>query len=316
MPPNHPPSPDKPLSMSPLDWLLLVTLSVLWAGSFLFAKIALADLPPLTLGLGRVAIAAAIIAILIKPLGGTVPRDFETWRRFTILATVNNAIPFTLILLGQIHITIGLASILNATSPLFTALIAHWMTQDDKLNRGRILGVAVGFAGVVILLGPDLLSELGTQVWAQLALLGAALSYSFGALYARRMRGLPPVTIAGGQLAMATVVLLPFALAIDGPWAFARASAGSLAAMTALAAFSTAIAYLMYFRLIARAGATNAILVTFLIPVSAILLGIALLNEAVEPRQILGMLTIFAGLAAIDGRLVRAIGRSFHRTKP
>jgi drug/metabolite transporter (DMT)-like permease len=301
--------------MTAIDWLLLVALSILWAGSFLFAKIALADLPPLTLGLGRVALAAAVIAVLIKPLGGGWPRDPETWKRFAILATLNNAVPFTLILFGQIHITIGLASILNATSPLFIVLIAHWATQDDRLTFGRALGVAVGFLGVVVLIGPDLLSEVGTQVWAQLALLGAALFYAFGALYARRMRGHAPVTIAGGQLVMATVLLVPLALAFDGPLAMAQATAGSLAAMAALAVFSTALAYLMYFRVLTRAGATNAMLVTFLIPVSAILLGIVILGEAVVPRQLAGMLTIFLGLAAIDGRLLRRIANGFRRQK-
>jgi drug/metabolite transporter (DMT)-like permease len=302
--------------MTATDWLLLVALSILWAGSFLFAKIALADLPPLTLGLGRVAIAAAVIAVLIRPLGGAFPRDRTTWGHFAILAALNNAIPFTLILLGQIHITIGLASILNATSPLFTVLIAHWTTQDDKLTVGRAFGLIAGFAGVVVLIGPDLLSELGAQVWAQLALLGAALFYSFGALYARRMRGHAPVTIAGGQLAMATVLLLPFALVFDGPDAIMRGSSGSLAAMAALAVFCTALAYLMYFRILTRAGATNAMLVTFLIPVSAILLGIAVLGETVEPRQLAGMAAIFLGLAAIDGRPAKLLAQRFRRTNP
>jgi drug/metabolite transporter (DMT)-like permease len=295
--------------MTATDWALLVALSFLWAGSFLFAKIALADVLPLTLSLGRVAIAGAIVAVLVKPLGGAFPQGFETWKRFAILATLNNVVPFTLILLGQIHITIGLASILNATGPLFTVLIAHWVTHDDRLTVGRALGVAVGFLGVVLLIGPDLLSDLGVQVWAQFALLGAALSYAFGALYARRMRGHPPVTIAFGQLAMATLLLLPIAFVVDGPGAIAQASGGSLAAMVALAAFSTALAYLIYFRVLVRAGASNAMLTTFLIPVSAILLGIAVLGEAVEPRQIAGMLTIFAGLAVIDGRLARAAAR-------
>lgn len=188
--------------MSTADWLLLIALSVLWGGSFYFAKVAVLEIPPLTLALGRVVIGGALIAVLIRPLGGTLPRDAATWRMFAVLAAINNAIPFTLIFWGQQHIPIGLASILNATSPLFTVLIAHAATTDDKLTPGRVVGLIAGFAGVVVLIGPDLMSELGRHVLAQLALLAAAFSYALGAVYSRRLRGHKPVVIAGGQLMM------------------------------------------------------------------------------------------------------------------
>ena len=300
--------------MSTADWLLLIALSMLWGGSFYFAKVAVLEIPPLTLALGRVLIAGAVIAVLIRPLGATLPRDLRTWRQFTVLAALNNAIPFTLILWGQIYIPIGLASILNATSPLFTVVVAHFVTQDDKLTPGRVIGLLAGFAGVVVLIGPDLLTELGRHVWAQLALLTAAFFYALGAVYARRLRGHRPVTIAGGQLLMSAVLLAPFALAIDRPWTLPPVSGAAIWAMVSLAVFCTALAYLIYFRILGRAGATNALLVTFLIPVSAILLGLLLLDESLDLRQLAGMAAIALGLAAIDGRPARYLAGKFSRT--
>jgi drug/metabolite transporter (DMT)-like permease len=300
--------------MSPADWTLLLLLSVLWGGSFYFAKIAVAEIPPLTLALGRVGIAAAALAIVARLLAVPFPRDPAVWRQLTVMAALNNALPFTLIFWGQIHISVGLASILNATSPLFGVLVAHAFTHDDRLTAGRIVGLIAGFAGVVLLIGPGLLSELGTDVLAELACLAAACSYAFGAVLARRLRGVPPVMVATGQLTMSTVLLLPFVLLFDKPSALLTASNAALAALVAIALLSSALAYLIYFRLIARAGATNALLVTFLIPVSAILMGIVLLDESLSARQLAGMIAIFIGVAAIDGRAGQFAARSLRRT--
>ena len=295
------------LSMSATDWLLLVGLSVLWGGSFYFAKIAVLEIPPLTLALGRVGIAAAVLAAIARVVAGPFPREPATWWAFTVMAALNNVVPFTLIFWGQIHISIGLASILNATSPLFGVLVAHLLTHDDKLSMGRAGGLVAGFVGVVVLIGPDLLTEFGTNVLAQLACLAAACSYAFGAVYSRGVRGLSPMTVATGQLTMSTVLLLPVVLLFDRPQALLHASNAALWAMVSLALFSSALAYLIYFRVIARAGATNALLVTFLVPVSAILLGLLLLDESLDARQLAGMTAIFIGLAAIDGRPARLI---------
>ncbi len=309
------PNPPSPLVMSATDWLLLIALSVLWGGSFYFAKVAVLEIPPLTLALGRVAIAGAAIAVLVRPLGGTFPRDASTWRMFAVLAALNNAIPFTLIFWGQIHIPVGLASILNATSPLFTVVITHFATQDDKLTAGRAFGLIAGFLGVVVLIGPDLLSELGNHVMAQLAVLLAAFFYALGAIYARRLRDQKPVSITCGQLLMAALLLAPLALAIDRPWTLPPVSGAAITTMLALAIFSTALAYPMYFRILSRAGATNALLVTFLIPVSAILLGLVLLDERLDLRQFAGMAAIALGLAAIDGRPARYLTEKLRRTR-
>ncbi|HYJ44627.1 MAG: DMT family transporter [Xanthobacteraceae bacterium] len=152
------------LVISATDWLLLIALSILWGGSFYFAKVAVLEIPPLTLALARVLIAGAVIGILIRPLGGAFPRDLATWKMFAVIAALNNAIPFTLIVWGQQYIPIGLASILNATSPLFSVVLAHFATRDDRVTPGRALGLIAGFIGVVVLIGPDLLTELGKHV--------------------------------------------------------------------------------------------------------------------------------------------------------
>src|SRR5262245_176448 len=240
------------LSMSPTDWALLLLLSVLWGGSFYFAKIAVPEIPPLTLALGRVGIAAAALAIVARLVAGPFPRDPAVWKTLTVMAALNNAIPFTLIFWGQIHISIGLASILNATSPLFGVLVAHFLTQDDRLNAGRAVGLVAGFAGVVLLIGPDLLAQFGSHVLAELACLAASCLYAFGAVYSRRVRTLPPVMVATGQLGMSTVLLLPVVLIFDRPSVVLSASAGAIWAMVAIALLSSALAYLIYFRLIAR----------------------------------------------------------------
>jgi drug/metabolite transporter (DMT)-like permease len=297
--------------MVPIDWLLLVALSLLWGGSFLFGKVAVQEIPPLTLALGRVSIAALALAVFAHAVAGPFPRDARTWWNFTVMATLNNVVPFTLIFWSQIYISIGLASILNATSPLFGVLVAHVLTHDDRLTGSRVVGLLAGFVGVVILIGPDMLAEFGTHVLAELACLAASCSYAFGAVISRRVRGLSPITVATGQLTVSTIMLAPIVLLFDRPSLVLSASSTAIAAMVALALLSSALAYWIYFRLISRAGATNALLVTFLIPASAILLGMLLLGEHLYPHQFAGMVAIAVGLAAIDGRPARWLAGRF-----
>ena len=300
------------LSLSATDWLLLVFLSILWGGSFFFAKIAVDELPPLTLALGRVGIAAALLAVLAGVAG--LVALARAWPAFAVLGLLNNVIPFTLIFWGQTHIPSGLASIFNATTPIFTALIAHFATRDEKLDAAKLVGVTTGFVGVVAMLGPEVLGDIGVGLWAQLACLVAAVSYAVAGIWGRRLARLPAVTVAAGQLIAASVVLAPLAMLVDRPWRLAMPSPAALAALLALAVLSTALAYVIYFRILARAGATNLLLVTFLIPVSAILLGTAVLGERLAPHHFAGMAIIAVGLAAIDGRPARIVARAM-RTK-
>jgi len=296
-------SPARP-TLSTADWLLLVALSILWGGSFFFAKIAVGELPPLTVALGRVGIAAAALVLLARLMGTALPAG-AAWRPFAVMGLINNVVPFGLIFWGQTHIPSGLAAILNATTPLFTVLVAHVATADEKLDAARLTGVAAGLLGVTVMIGPDLLREIGANVWGQLACLLAALSYAFAGVYGRRFRGEPVLRVAAGRLSASTILLLPLVTLIDRPWMLPFPATTAIGALAALALLSTALAYVIFFRILGSAGATGISLVTFLIPVSAILLGTQILGEQLAARHIVGMAAIALGLAAVDGRPLR-----------
>ncbi len=291
--------------MGALEWGLLIALSILWGGSFFFVGIAVAELPPFTIVLLRVAIAAVALHLVLRVLGVTMPWDAKTWLAFFGMGLLNNAIPFSLIVWGQTHIASGLASVLNATTPLFTVLVAHVLTADERLTRARISGVLIGLAGVVLMIGPAAMADLGRDVLAQLAVLAAALSYALAGIFGRRFKrmGVAPLATAAGQVSASSLLMLPVALLADHPWTLPMPSLAALGAVLGLALLSTALAYYLFFRILAAAGAVNLLLVTFLIPVSAILLGCLILGEVLTLAEVIGMALIGAGLAAIDGRL-------------
>jgi drug/metabolite transporter (DMT)-like permease len=300
-------------TMTSSEWGMLLTLSVLWGGSFFFTSVALMELPPFTIVALRVGLAAIILNLVISVMGLRIPRDGPTWVAFFGMGLLNNVVPFCLIVWGQTHIASGLAAILNATTPLSTAIVAHLLTPDEKMTGNRLLGVVVGFIGVVLMIGPEALEGLGANVVAQLAVLAAAVTYAFAGVYGRRFgrMGTAPMLTAAGQVTASTVMLLPVALIVDHPWSLPIPSAPAWAAVFGIASFSTALGYILYFSILRTAGATNLLLVTFLIPVSAILLGSLVLGERLGLMHFLGMAFIAAGLAAIDGRLMRfARGRA------
>jgi drug/metabolite transporter (DMT)-like permease len=210
-----------------------------------------------------------------------------------------------LILWGQIQIPGALASILNATTPLWTVVLAHFFTADERLTPGRLGGVIFGLVGVVVVIGPDGLVGLGLNVLAQLAVIGAAISYAFAGIYGKRFKGVSPIVTAAGQLTCTALMMIPVALFVDRPWLLPMPTLRTWGAVLALALLSTAVAYVIYFRLLSAAGATNLLLVTFLIPVSALVLGMAFLGERLNPRAFVGMGLIGVGLATMDGRLLR-----------
>lgn len=291
------------------DWLLLLVLSVLWGGSFLFAKIAVAEVPPLTLAWCRVALSAAILLLLQRVLRLSMPPASTFWRDVAFMGLCNNVIPFSLIFWGQQEIGAGLAAILNALTPVFTVLVAHVATADERLGAPKILGVALGIAGVTFMVGHDALACLGHHLWAELAVLGAALSYGIAGVFGRRFKALPPLNVAAGQLSASSLwLLLPMAF-LERPWLLPLPGSKAIAAILALAVLSTALAYLIFFRILKRAGATNLSLVTLLIPASAILLGVLVLGEEVAPHHLGGMALIALGLVAIDGRIWRFLPR-------
>ncbi len=290
-------------------WGLLLALSVLWGGSFLFIGIAGRELPPLTLVAVRLTLAALMLQAALPLLGHRLPRDTRVWRAFAGMGALNNAIPFVLIAWGQQRIPSGLASILNAMTPLFTVLVAHVLTRDERLTRMKLVGVAAGLVGAAVMVGPAAWAGLGGEASAELAVLVAAVSYGFANVFGRRFRGLgvAPIVIATGQLTMSALMIVPVAVLIDHPWALPLPHRATWLSMVALAVVSTVLAYWLFFRLLNLAGATNAALVTFLVPISAILLGSVVLGETLLARHVAGMFLIGAGLLFIDGRLLRRV---------
>jgi drug/metabolite transporter (DMT)-like permease len=301
--------------MSPLEWGLLLLLSAVWGGSFFFAAVALREVGPLTVVISRVLIAAILLLAFIRLTGLRMPKEARVWAAFFGMGLLNNAIPFSLIFWGQTHIASGLASILNATTPLFTVVVAHFFTSNEKFTAGRGLGVLIGFAGVVVMIGADLLGGLGNNLLAQLAVLGAAVSYALATVYGRRFRHLPPISTAAGQVTASSIMMLPVALFVERPWTLAAPGWQTAAALIALGAICTAFAYGLYFRILRTAGSTNISLVTFLVPVSALLLGMLILGERLEPKHFLGMTLIGIGLAAIDGRPWRLLSNSLVQSR-
>ncbi|PHS77259.1 MAG: EamA family transporter [Rhodospirillaceae bacterium] len=294
-------------AMTPVEWGLLILLSILWGGSFFFNGVIVKELPTFTVVVSRVALAAMILWLVMKFTGRKMPMTGPVWTAFLVMGLLNNVIPFSLIVWGQIHIASGVASILNATTPLFTVLVAHGMTADEKLTLPRIFGVLLGLAGVAVMIGIDVTEVLSDNVLAQFACLGAGLSYAFAGVYGRRFKsmGLTPMATATGQVTASSIVLLPIVMWVDQPWTLAMPSAPVIGAVLGIASVSTALAYLIYFRILATAGATNILLVTFLVPVSAIILGIMVLDEVLLKEHLMGMALIGLGLAAIDGRLLK-----------
>ncbi|MEM1102374.1 MAG: DMT family transporter [Pseudomonadota bacterium] len=286
-------------------WAMLLALSVLWGGSFFFVEVAVASLPPLLLVWLRVAIAAIALVVFLHVTGRRLPRDRDAWIAFLGMGLLNNVIPFSLIAWGQTEISSGLASIINAMTPVCAVVLAHLLTEDEKLTPARLTGVLLGVAGVVVLIGLDALEGIGAAVLAQLAVLGATVSYGFAGIWGRRFKraGIEPTVAAAGQVAGSTIILAVPVLVLSAPWTLPLPSGTVILSMLGLALLSTALAYVLFFRILAAAGAGNVMLVTLLVPPSAILLGWAFLGERLELQHMAGMALIGLGLVWLDGRL-------------
>ena len=290
--------------MGLVEWGMVLCLSILWGMSFFLVELLIEELLPLTIVLLRVGIAALTLWAIVRILGLPFPRRIGTWTAFFVMGLLNNVIPFTLIVVGQIHIASGLAAILNATTPIFTMLVAGALLTDERLTAAKLSGAVLGLSGVVIMIGPGTLQGIGENVLSQFAILGAALSYAFAFVFGRRFKrqGLHPVTTAAGQVSGSTVLLLPVAFYFQEPGAVVHLSLTGWGAVAVLGVFSTGAAYVLFFGILGRAGTTNAAIVTLLIPVWAILLGSLFLGEILHAIHIAGMALIALGLAAIDGR--------------
>ena len=299
--------------MSPSEWAMLITLSILWGGSFFFVAIALQDLPPITVASLRVGLGALALNLLVRAVGMKIPANLVLWRNFLVMGLLNLAIPFALVAWGQTHIDSGLASIFNATTPFSTTIVAHFFTPDERIRLHRLVGVFIAFAGVLMIIGVDALHGLGIRLSGELAVLGATWSYAFSGVFARRFFtrdfrriGVNVFVTAAGQMTAAALIMAPFALVIEHPWTGPLPSWETAAAIAGLSLLSTALASILYFRLLASAGATNSMLVTLLMPATAIILGVTVLGERLALRHFVGCALLAAGLVAVDGRIMSA----------
>ena len=295
------------MRLGPMDWGLLVLLSLLWGGSFLCVGIAVQELPVLTIIALRVSLAALVLWGIALFSGHQLPRGRKTWQAFLALGLLNNVIPFGLIVFGQQTIGAGLAAIYNATTPLWTVLIAALFLADERFSKQKLFGVLLGLVGVIVMVGPDSLAGISRNLGAQLAVLGATLSYAFASVFGRRFAAakISPLHTALGQVTASSFILVPLALMIDTPWASALPSQATIFAILGLAVLSTAGGYLLFFNILERAGATNVSLVTLLIPPSAIAMGMLFLEETLQGIHFIGLALIILGLLSLQGRLFR-----------
>lgn len=292
-------------TISPLAWGLLLLLGFIWGGSFFFGRIAVQHVPPFTLVFLRLSLAALALHLYIFGRMGIYELLKTHWKAFLVMGLLNNAVPHSLIFLGQVHLGAGLAAILNATTPIWTVLIANRVTTDERLTSAKIAGCLVGLAGTAVLIGPAALSKSDIPLWALLLPIAAAISYGFATVFGRRFRGLPSPVTATGQLTASSLIMLPVSLAMDHPWALPMPPMTTIGSVLALALVCTAFGYILFFRIITLAGATNVSLVTLLVPPSAVILGVVFLQEHLAANAIIGMGLIAAGLLILDGRMVK-----------
>ena len=293
------------LRMGTREWALLVFLSVLWGGAFFFAAIAVKQVEPFTLAFLRMALGALALAAVAAVLGLKFPKDRAVWIGLLLLGVIGTAAPFSLIYWGQTEINGGLASILNAATPLWTIVVAHFFTRDEKFTLRRFLGVLTGLAGVAVIMAPSVqVSWSESPLLAEASILGAGLCYAIAGVFAKRLKEVPPVILSCGQLTFGALFILPVVLIFDHPFSRPAPDAAAIAAVLAIALLSTALAFIIYFEILRVAGATNVMLVTLLVPVSAIFLGAAVLGEALAARHFAGLALIACGLMLIDGRLL------------
>ncbi|WP_407146468.1 DMT family transporter [Bradyrhizobium sp. ORS 86] len=289
--------------IDPRDWMLLGLLSVLWGGSFFFNGVILRELPPLTLVLLRVALGAAILLPLLRTYKIALPKGWAGWAPFFAMGLFNNVLPFSLIVFGQTYITSGLASILNATTPLFAVVIMA-VGGEEKAQPRRIAGVVAGVIGVAVLHGDALGIESRQGIGILLCLAGA-FSYGLAALVSRRLPShVQPLGTATFQMIASAAMMAVVAGVVERPWLLPMPHPATWLAVLGLAALSTASAYIVFFQILQRSGATNVMLVTLLIPVTAILLGYLMLGEPISPREVIGALMIASALLLIDGRVL------------
>ena len=292
--------------------VLLLALASLWGPSFLFIKIAVGTIPPLTLVAIRLGLAAIFLAAFLRLRRIALPDRFEDWKKFIFMGFIANALPFALISFGEQFADSGAASILNGTTPIFTILIAHYFLEDERLTGSRLLGVMIGFAGILLIFLPELNQWLrgglgsGQEALGLGAILLGAICYGVAIVYSRRrLRGIPPLVGPTAQMIAAAILITPFSLVVDRPFTLSPSPAALMAAGV-LGIFGTALAYLVYYQMLDTAGATFISFVTYLLPPIGVVLGVIFLNESPTLYAIAGMITILMGIVIVNRAQQRA----------
>lgn len=300
-----------PLRMGPTEWGLIVLQSMLWGSAYFFIAIARNDMPALSISTLRLAPAFVVLLTIVLSLGYRLPATWAEWRLFIFFSAFNNVIPFVLVVYGQKEATGGMAAIFNATAPLFGVFLAHLLTHDEKLSWNRLAGILMGIAGVAVLVGHNIAGGSMASLLAYLALLGAPFCYAMSNVFVRRrLSHYEPFILAVTQMAGALILSLALALVIDRPWTRPIPALEIIAAVVAMGVLASALASLCHFTVLQRAGATNALLVTLIMPLTPIVLGGLFLGDRLTPRDIAGALIIAAALIIIDGRIIRRLQRS------
>lgn len=279
------------------DYLLLVALGLTWGASFLLIKLAVATIPPLTVVAGRIVIGVLVLLVLARARGVTLPTDRRSWAKLALMGTLGTVLPFTLITWGETRIDSGLAAILMSFVPIGAIVLAHIFQHDEPLTTGKVVGVGLGVAGIVVLVGPSALAGLGHELTAQLAVLAAALCYAGNGIVARRLAGLSADIVSIGMLTTAAIIAVPAALVVDRPWTL-EPSALSLLSVVALGVVSTALGYVLLFAVVARAGAGFSSFNNFLVPPVGVVWGVLLLGEEPSPHALAALVIVLGGLVA------------------
>lgn len=284
------------------DYALLLGLAVVWGASFVLIKIGVATIPPMTLTAVRLAIAAVLLASIAWAMGDRLPRSLRLWGLLALVSVTGNVIPYVMIAWGQMRIDSGVSAILMAVMPLLTVLVAHFMTTDEPMTGARIAGVVLGMAGLVTLIGPDRLAHLGEETLSELAVAGAASFYALNAVLTKRLTGVNQRAMAAAVMGIAAVVMVPAALIADRPLSL-EPSTSSILAVLVLGLVQTGIGSLFLFELIRRQGASFFALINFLVPISGIAWGAAVLSERLPPNALVALVVILLGIAVARGSL-------------
>ncbi|MFN3172555.1 MAG: DMT family transporter [Hyphomicrobiales bacterium] len=288
-------------------WLLLLAMGALWGISFVFSKIAVVEIEPMTLVFIRTALAALVLLAVCRISGVRLPTSFKAWRDYAVLGFFSSSLAFSLIFWAQQFIDASLTAILIAATPFFTVLVAGLMLADERLSTQKIIGVVIGFVGVILVVGPRHLLGLGADLLAELAVLLAAAAYATASIWGRRFAGEQPLATATGQVTASAVMMLPMAFIFESPLQMSMPSWPVIGAVIALAVFCTALTYLIFFRVLKMAGASNATLVGLVIPVFTMLFAVPILGETITLLKLSGMLMIAVGMMVLDGRPLAAL---------